>query len=71
MINVNKETIDTIAGWASLAAFCVGSFVAGHAIGKNTSTVDEQALKAAEGIGYLECMTEVFKTVKEVSDKTN
>lgn len=71
MINVNKETVDTIAGWASLALLCLGSFVAGHTIGKYTSTVDEQALKAAEGIGYLECMTDVVNTVKEVSKQTN
>ena len=71
IINVNKETVDTIAGWASLALLCAGSFVAGHTIGKYNSTIDEQALKAAEGIGYLECLTEVFKTVKEVSGKNN
>ena len=71
MINVNKETVDTIAGWASLALLCAGSFIAGHTIGKYTSTVDEQAIKAAEGIGYLKCMTEVFEMVKETSAKTN
>lgn len=71
MINVNKETVDTIAGWASLALLCAGSFVVGHTIGKYTSTIDEQAINAAKAVGYLECMTEVVNTVKEVSKKTN
>ena len=71
MINVNEETVDTIAGWAALAAFCVGSFVVGHTIGKYTSTVDEQSINAAKAVGYLECMTAVLDTVKEASGKRN
>lgn len=71
MINVNEDTANIIAGWATIAAFCVGSFVVGHTIGKYTSTIDEQAIDAAKAVGYLECMNEVVKTVKEVSKKTN
>lgn len=71
MINVNEETVNAIAGWASLAALCVGSFVVGHTIGKYTSTVDEQAINAAKAVGYLECMTDFVSTVKEISKKTN
>lgn len=71
MINVNKETVDTIVGWSSLALLCAGSFVVGHTIGKYTSTIDEQAINTAKAVGYLECMNEVVKTVKEVSKKTN
>lgn len=71
MINVKEETVDTIAGWAALAAFCVGSFAVGHTIGKYTGTIDEQTINAAKAVGYLECMNEVVNTVKEVSKKTN
>lgn len=71
MINVNEETVNTIAGWASLALLCVGSFVVGHTIGKYTRTVDDQAIDAAKAVGYLKCMNDVFDTVKEVSKKTN
>ena len=71
MINVNEDTVNIIAGWATIAAFCVGSFVVGHTIGKYTSTIDDQAINTAKAVGYLECMTEVVNTVKEVSKKTN
>lgn len=71
MINVSEETVNAIAGWATIAAFCVGSFAVGHTIGRYTSTIDEQALNSAKAVGYLECMTEVVNTVKEVSEKTN
>lgn len=71
MINVNEKTVDTIAGWASLALLCAGSFAAGHTIGKYTSTIDEPAINTAKAVGYLECMTDVVNTVKEVSKKTN
>lgn len=70
MINVNKETVDTIAGYASLALLCAGSFVVGHTIGKYTSNVDEQAIKAAEGVGYLKCLTDALETLKDCSKET-
>ena len=69
MINVNEDTINTIAGWATIAAFCVGSFVVGHTIGKYTSTIDEQAINAAKAVGYLECMSEVVSTGKRSLEK--
>lgn len=69
MINVNEDTVNIIAGWTTIAAFCVGSFVVGHTIGKYTSTIDEQAINAAKAVGYLECMNEVVKTVKRSLEK--
>lgn len=71
MINVNKDTVNIIAGWATIAAFCVGSFVVGRTIGKYASTIDKQAINTAKAVGYLECMTDVVNTVNEVSKKTN
>lgn len=69
MINVNEETINAIAGWATIAAFCVGSFVVGHTIGKYTSTIDESEIEAAKAVGYLECMNDFVKTVEEEVSK--
>ena len=70
MINIDKETIDTIAGWASLALLCAGSFAIGHLFGEDTNTVNESAMKVAEANGYLKCLTDTLETVKECSKET-
>ena len=70
MINIDKETVDTIAGWASLAFLCAGSFAIGHVVGYYSNNINEEAKKAAEATGYLQCLTDTLEALKECSQET-
>lgn len=70
MINVNKEIVDTITSSVALALLCAGTFAIGAFIGKYTSDVDENAIKAAEAAGYLKCLTDALETLKDCSKET-
>lgn len=70
MINIDKETIDTIGGWASIALLCAGSFAIGHLVGDYSSSINEETKKAAEATGYLQCLTDTLEALKECSQET-